>query len=93
MNLARNPKVRDLEHVLCWYCGARMGLDMIRSRMRVGSNGPPLHMFDPTPIREYWVQNRHKVAEMVKSRNSDDSRVIQRLRKTDEKRYTSTLFL
>ena len=30
-----------------------MKLPMIRARMRVGSNGPPIHVFNPTPVLEY----------------------------------------
>ena len=70
-----------------------MSIEMIRARMRAGSNGPPLHMFNPTPVREYWLRNQHKVAEMIKSRNSDDSRVIKRIRRQDEENYSSRLFL
>ena len=73
--------------------GSRMDIEMIRARMRAGSNGPPLHMFNPTPVREYWLRNQHKVAEMIKSRNSDDSRVIKRIRRQDEENYSSRLFL
>ena len=73
--------------------GSRMELDMIKARMRAGSNGPPLHLFNPKPIREYWIQNRHKVAEMTKSRSSHDSKVIKRIRKKPEEKYTSKMFL
>ena len=56
-----------------------------------GSNGPLFHLFDPKPIREcmYWLQNGHKVAEMIKSRTTEDSQVLQRIRKQAEEKYTS----
>ena len=70
-----------------------MGLDMTKARIRVGSNGPPLHLFNPIPVREYWIQNQHKVAEMTKSRKSEDSQVIKSVRRQTEEKYTSKMFL
>jgi len=58
--------------------GTRMKLSMItvfsyqtlyplennsKARMRVGSNGPPIHMFNTDTIFQYWVDNRHRLAE------------------------------
>ena len=73
--------------------GSRMDLDMIRARMRAGSNGPPLHLFNPAPVRKYWIENGHKVAEMQKSRDSERSQVITRIRKEETEKHTSRLFI
>ena len=43
--------------------GNKISVDMIKARMRVGSNGPLVHMFNPVPVREYWIQDQHKVTE------------------------------
>ena len=40
-----------------------MQLPMIQARMRVGSNGPPMHLFNPEPVLEYWITNRHRLAQ------------------------------
>ena len=46
-NLTKN----DLSH--------RMQIPMIKARMRVGSNGPPLHLFDASLVLEHWKRNGH----------------------------------
>ena len=65
-----------------------MKLPMIRARMRVGSNGPPIHLFNPTPVLEYWIDNRHRLAEKQWIKSLDESVVVSRLRKEAEKKYT-----
>ena len=70
-----------------------MKLPMIRARMRVGSNGPPIHLFNPEPVLEYWIEHRHRLAEKTWVAALDDSRVITRIRRQQEKAYTSTMYL
>ena len=70
-----------------------MKLPMIRARMRVGSNGPPIHLFNPEPVLEYWIEHRHRLAEKTWIAALDDSIVITCIRRQQEKAYTSTMYL
>ena len=70
-----------------------MKLPMIQARMRAGSNGPPTHLFNPEPILEYWQENHHRLAEKAWVQTRNDSVIITRIRKEEEKKYTSTMFV
>ena len=70
-----------------------MKLPMIKARMRPGSNGPPLHLFNPEPVLQYWQENHHRLAQKTWVRALEDSVVISRIRKEEEKKYTSPMFL
>ena len=70
-----------------------MKLPMIKARMRVGSNGPPIHQFNPEPVLEYWLANRHRLAQKQWIKALDDSVVVTRICKEEEKKYTSKLYL
>jgi len=70
-----------------------MSTQMIQSRMRVGSNGPPIHLFDAETVRIYWVANGHRLAQKVWSKADLDSKVVNRIRKEDSENYTSHIFL
>ena len=72
---------------------SRMKLPMIKARMRAGSNGPPIHLFNPEPILEYWQENHHRLAEKSWVKARDESVTITRIRKEEEKKYTSTMFV
>ena len=69
----------------------RMGLPMILARNRAGSNGPPLHQFKPQPIVKYWREHNHRLA--LKANETSESQVVQRIRKEEETKYTSQIFL
>ena len=70
-----------------------MKLPMIKARMRPGSNGPHLHLFNPEPVLQYWQENHHRLAQKTWVKSLEDSVVISRIRKEEEKKYTSTMFL
>ena len=70
-----------------------MKLPMIIARMRVGSNGPPLHMFNCEVVLQYWTEHNHRLAQKSWIESLDDSIVVTRLRKNAEKTYTSKLYL
>ena len=70
-----------------------MQLPMIQARMRVGSNGPPMHLFNPEPVLEYWITNRHRLAQKQWMQALDNSVVVTRVRKEEEEKYTSKMFL
>ena len=80
-NLMKN----DLSH--------RMQIPMIKARMRVGSNGPPLHLFDATLVFEHWKRNGHRLALKVHKYSTDDSQVIKRIREESAKAYTCNIFV
>ena len=65
-----------------------MKLPMIRARMRVGSNGPPIHMFNPEPVLDDWIDNRHRLAQKQWIEALEESVVVSRIRKEQEKKYT-----
>ena len=73
-NLMKN----DLSH--------RMQIPMIKARMRVGSNGPPLHLFDASKVLEHWKRNGHRLALKVDQYSADDSHVIKRIREESAKK-------
>ena len=68
----------------------RMGLPMILARNRAGSNGPPLHQFNPQPIVKYWREHNHRLA--LKANETSDSQVVKRIR-NEETKYTSQIVL
>ena len=70
---------------------ATMKLPMILARNRAGTNGPPLHLFDPKPVLQYWKQNHHRLAQ--KAKENDPSRVLNRMRRKQEETYTSKIYL
>ena len=65
---------------------------MIQTRMRVGSNGPPIHFFDAREVRIYWKANGHRLAKKVYKHADPDSKVIKRIRKEQSQKYTSHIF-
>ena len=67
-----------------------MKLPMILARNRVGGNGPPLHLFEPDPVFHYWKKHHKRLA--LKSKETDKSRVLERIRITEEKKFTSNIF-
>ena len=69
-----------------------MQIPMIKARMRVGSNGPPLHLFDATLVFEHWKRNGHRLALKVYKYSTDDSQVIMRIREESAKAYTCSIF-
>ena len=66
---------------------------MIQTRMRVGSNGPPLHLLDAETVRIYWRANGHHLAQKVTARADPNSKVIKRVRAEQNKNYTSNIFV
>ena len=68
-----------------------MKLPMIKARMRVGSNGPPLHMFNAEPVLNYW-QEDHRLAQKSWIQSMEDSLVISRIQKSEEMKYTSKMY-
>ena len=70
---------------------SRMKLPMILARNRAGSNGPPLHEFDPHPILAYWKQHHTRLA--IKTQwASESSRVLDRIRAEESKKFTTKIF-
>jgi hypothetical protein len=69
-----------------------MSTEMIQTRMRVGSNGPPLHLFDAESVRIYWKANGHRLAQKVAHRANPESKVIKRIRDEQNRNYTSKIF-
>jgi len=67
---------------------ASMKLPMITARLRVKVNGPPLSLFNPKPIRQYWIGNKRQLAQTVTERKL----VIERIRKDEQSAYTSKIF-
>ena len=70
-----------------------MKLPMIKARMRAGSNGHPLHLFNTEPVLEYWVENHHRLAEKTWIRALEDSVVVSRIQQEEAEKYASTIFL
>ena len=66
---------------------------MIKARMRVGSKGPPLHLFDATLVFEHWKRNGHRLALKVHKYSTDDSQLIKRIREESAKAYTCNIFV
>ena len=71
----------------------RMKLPIIKSRLRVGGNSLPLHLFQSSPIYYYWVEHGHRLVEKIDERAHPFFIVINRIRKESEEKYTSKLFL
>ncbi len=69
-----------------------MKLPMIKARMRVGSNGPPLHLFNAEPVLTYWINNHHRLAQKSWIQSLEHSVVVNRIRANAEEKYTSTMF-
>ena len=44
-----------------------MGLEIILARMRVGSNGPPLHRFNGEKALAYWKEHGHRFTQAESS--------------------------
>ena len=65
-----------------------MKIPIIKARLRVKINGPPLSMFNPAPVRKLWLENGHQYAETVTKKKL----VIDRIRVDDRKKYTSKIF-
>ena len=84
-NRKYNLMNNDLSH--------RMQIPMIKARMRVGSNGPPLHLFDASKVLEHWKQNDHRLTLKVDKDSADDSHVIKRIREQRAKAYTCNLYI
>ena len=70
-----------------------MRIPMIQAIMRFGSNGPPMHLFNPEPVLEYWITNRHRLAQKQWMEALDNSVVVTRVGKEEEEQYTSKMFL
>ena len=70
-----------------------MQLPMIQARMRVGSNVPRMHLINPEPVLEYWITNRHRLAQKQWMEALDNSVVVTRIRNEEEEKYTSKMFL
>ena len=70
-----------------------MKIPMIQARMRVGSNGPPLHQFKTDQILQYWLKNHQRLAEKTWVKAMPDSVVVKRIQEEAEKNYTSTMYL
>ena len=70
-----------------------MKLPMIKARMRVGSNGPPLHLFNSDPILDYWKDNHHRLAQKSWIQSMEHSLVVHRIQKEEAEKYTSTMFI
>ena len=69
-----------------------MKLPMILARNRAGSNGPPLHRFDPHPVFAYWKEHHTRLALKTGFRSEDTSRVLDRIRREDDEKYTTKIF-
>ena len=65
-----------------------MALEMVRARLRVSLNGPPLSMFNPVPIRKVWIEKGHEFAET----KSGKRLVLNRIHEEDRQKYTSKIF-
>ena len=65
-----------------------MKLPIIKARLRTKLNGPPLSIFNPVPIRKFWLEFGHQYAQTVTNKKL----VIERIRKRDKKTYTSKIF-
>ena len=61
---------------------------MIKARLRIKINGPPISMFKPKPVRELWLRRGHQYAATA----TEKKVVIQRVRKEDKEKYTSKIF-
>ena len=66
-----------------------MGINMMRARSRVGSNGPPLHRFDAKESVRFWIEQGHKHAQ---TKMDIKSKVIKRMKKEKDTKYTSKIF-
>jgi len=66
---------------------ASMALPMIIARLRTKVNGPPLTLFNPKPVRQFWIKNKGQLARTI----SENKLVIERIRK-EERTYTSKIF-
>ena len=64
-----------------------MELPMIRARLRIKINGPPLCKFKPVSIRKLWIQQGHQYAESATRKKV----VIDRIR-SEAQQYTSKIF-
>ena len=71
----------------------KMKLPIIKVRCRVVGNGLPIHLFQPTSVYHYWVENRDSLVEKISDKAKSYSLVINRLRRDSENSYTSKLFL
>ena len=60
---------------------SKMKLPMILARIRLGGNGPPLHLFEPDPVFHYWKKHHKRLA--LKSQETDKSRVLEQIRITE----------
>ena len=65
-----------------------MKLSIIKSRLRIKLNGPPLSIFNPVPIRKLWLENGHQFAKTITNKKL----VIGQIRNRDKKTYTSKIF-
>jgi len=66
-----------------------MGINMMRARSRVGSNGPHLHRFDAKESVRFWIEQGHKHAQ---TKMDIKSKVIKRMKKEKDTKYTSKIF-
>ena len=69
-----------------------MKLPMMQARSRVKCNGPPLHLFSPAPVLQYWLQNNHRLAHSTR-RKDDISMTIRRLRENASAKLKTKLFI
>mgnify|MGYP004357971689 CR=1 FL=1 len=65
-----------------------MKLPIIKSRLRIKLNGPPLSIFNPVPIRKLWLESGHQYAKTITNKKL----VIERIRNRDKKTHTSKSF-
>ena len=70
-----------------------MSLEVIQARMRAGPNGPSLHLFRPGQYVKHWKAHGHRLAEKIHARSSNKSNVLSRIRESQQKRYTNTVYL
>ena len=65
-----------------------MKLEMVRARLCVSINGPPLSIFNPAPIRKVWIEKGHEYAETASGKRL----ILDRIQREDRKKYTSKIF-
>lgn len=60
--------------------------------MRVGTNGPPVHLFNPPFVLTDWTENGHRLALNVHRDAAADSNVIKRSRRDSAQKCSCDLF-
>ena len=64
----------------------------MQARSRVKSNGPPVHMFNPSPVLRHWIDSKHLTA-FAPRRQDEIPAVIPRIRKKSSEKLKTKLFL